>query len=139
MIESTAHLSSFFPVAFSRRPLSIRAIITSVDFTIAIASSPRAQLEGANRIRCDDRRQHLIADAKPNLREQAVDPNLFDESVQAIASAQLGDRFDLDPWRGSCDRRPLTLDEPVDLRAPRRGDGRPRSASCARGRSGPNA
>ena len=74
------------------------------------------QLEGANGVGCDDRRQHLTADPKADLREQAIDPNLLDESAQAIASAQLDDGVVLTgAWRGAAGR-PLPREQPVDLR-----------------------
>ena len=48
------------------------------------------QLQRMNRIGGHHRGQHLVANAKPHLREQAVDANLLDESEQAVARAESG-------------------------------------------------
>ena len=62
-------------------PLNGRAIITSVDFTIAIASSPSPKLQRPNRISSDDRGEHLVAyrrrtwARRPSTRTSSMNPH----------------------------------------------------------------
>ena len=57
----------------ARRAVCSRPTITSVDLMIATASSPRRQLQLGQGVAGDDRGEPLVADAQPDLGQQAVD------------------------------------------------------------------
>ena len=65
--------------------------MTSVDFTMASASSPRRSFNSSTASRVMTAVSDLTADTQPHLREQAVDPDFLDDSAQLIASAQRDD------------------------------------------------
>src|SRR5215471_10465552 len=56
------------------------------------------EVQFLERIRSDDGRRRLVADAQPDLPEQTVDAHLFDEAAQPVAAAQRDDHAGR-PWR----------------------------------------
>ena len=64
---------------------SSRPIITSVALTMAVASS---QPQLVDRVPRDDRRELLVADPEPDLREQPFAPHFLDDAAQPVPAAE---------------------------------------------------
>ena len=84
---AAARRAAFRGAAACTAASASRAIITSVDLTIASASSPRLQLQLLDRVAGDHRGQRLVADAQAHLREQPFDAHLVDVAAQLVAAA----------------------------------------------------
>ena len=64
--------------------------MTEVDFTMAVAGIPDAQIEFLDRVAGDHRDQpNRIADDHFDLRHQPIDLDVGDDRVEAIARAQM--------------------------------------------------
>jgi hypothetical protein len=84
------------------------------DHREGIVAAP--QVQRPDRVSGDDGRQGLISHTQPNLGQQPIDPNLVDESVQAIPGAQARERLVVAPAGHGRDVRSMVCRQAVELR-----------------------
>src|SRR6267142_296296 len=78
---------------------------------------PSPQLQLVDRVAGDDRRQPLVANPQPHLREQPVRPDLFDDAAQLVAAADRHEHPDRTRTARAARGRRFSLrcQHPVDL------------------------